>query len=48
VIATLGEMLADTLTMVGAAFIGVLGASLALMLVLHAYAWWTIRDIDRD
>jgi hypothetical protein len=41
-------MLADTLTMVGAAFIGLVGATLVLMIVLHAYAWWTIRDIDRD
>jgi hypothetical protein len=41
-------MLADTLTMVGAAFIGLVGGMLVLMTVLHAYAWWTIRDIDRD
>ena len=41
-------MLADALTTVGAAFIGLVGASLVLMIVLHAYAWWTIRDIDRD
>ena len=40
-------MLGDTLIMVGAAFIGLLGAGLALMVVLHAYAWWTIRDLDR-
>jgi hypothetical protein len=24
------------------------GAMLVLMIVLHTYAWWTIRDIDRD
>jgi hypothetical protein len=30
------------------AFLGIVGAMLALMIVLHAYAWWTIRDIDRD
>ena len=41
-------MLADTLTTLGAAFIGVVGAMLVLMIVLHAYAWWTIRDLDRD
>lgn len=41
-------MLADTLTMVGAAFMGLVGAMFVLMIVLHAYAWWTIRDIDRD
>jgi hypothetical protein len=41
-------MLADAFTMVGAAFIGLVGASLALIIVLHAYAWWTIRGIDRD
>jgi hypothetical protein len=42
-------MLADTLTitMVGAAFIGLVGAMFVLMVVLHAYARWTIRDIDR-
>jgi hypothetical protein len=48
VLATLQEMLADALTTVGAAFIGLVGATLVLMIVLHAYAWWTIRDIDRD
>jgi hypothetical protein len=42
------EMLADTLTMLGAAFIGLVGGTLVLMIVLHAYAWWTLRDIDRD
>ena len=42
------QMLADTLTMVGAASVGLVGAMLVLMIVLHAYAWWTIRDIDRD
>jgi hypothetical protein len=41
-------MLADTLTMVGAASVGLVGAMLVPMIVLHAYAWWTIRDIDRD
>jgi hypothetical protein len=41
-------MLADTPTMLGAAFIGLVGAMLVLMIVLHTYAWWTIRDIDRD
>ena len=40
-------MLADTPTMLGAAFIGLVGAVLVLMIVLHAYAQWTIRDIDR-
>jgi hypothetical protein len=34
--------------MVGAAFIGLVGATLVLMIALHAYAWWTLRDIDRD
>jgi hypothetical protein len=42
------EMLADTLTMLGAAFIGLVGGTLVLMIVLHAFAWWTLRDIDRD
>jgi hypothetical protein len=41
-------MLAEALATVGAAFIGLVGASLVLMVVLHAYAWWTIRDIDGD
>jgi hypothetical protein len=41
-------MLAVTLTMVGVAFIGLVGATLVLMTVLHTYAWWTLRDIDRD
>jgi hypothetical protein len=41
-------MLADTSTMVGAAFIGLFGAILVLLIVLHAYAQWTIRDGDRD
>jgi hypothetical protein len=41
-------MLADTLTLVGAASIALVGAMLVLMIVLHAYARWTIRDIDRD
>jgi hypothetical protein len=41
-------MLADTLTFVGAALIGLVGTTLVLMIVLHAYAWWSIRDIDRD
>ena len=41
-------MLADTLITIGAAFIGLVGAMLIVMVVLHASAWWTIRDIDRD
>jgi hypothetical protein len=41
-------MLADTLTMVGAAFVGLVGGTLVLMIVLHTYAWWTLRDIDQD
>jgi hypothetical protein len=41
-------MLADTLTMVGVASIGLVGAMLVLVIVLHAYARWTIRDLDRD
>jgi hypothetical protein len=41
-------MFADTLTTVGAAFIGFVGASLVLMIALHAYASWTIRDLDGD
>jgi hypothetical protein len=39
-------MLAVTLTMVGAASIGLVGAMLIVMIVLHTYAWWTIRDLD--
>ena len=41
-------MLADTLTSVGTAFFALVGTTLVLMVALHAYAWWTIRDIDRD
>jgi hypothetical protein len=41
-------MLAVTPTMLGDAFIALVGAMLVLMIVLHAYAHWTIRDIDRD
>jgi hypothetical protein len=41
-------MLAVTPTMLGAVFIALVGAMLVLMIVLHAYAHWTIRDIDRD
>ena len=37
-----------TTTMIGAAFIGLVGGTLVLMIVLHAYAQWTIRNIDRD
>jgi hypothetical protein len=40
-------MLADTLTLFGAAVIGLVGTTLVLMVALHAYAWWTIRNIDR-
>jgi hypothetical protein len=41
-------MLAVTPTMLGAAFIGLVGGILVVMIVLHAFASWTIRDIDRD
>src|SRR5262245_43997098 len=41
-------MLADMLTLVGAASTALVGAVLVLMIVLHAYARWTIREIDRD
>jgi hypothetical protein len=41
-------MLADTSTMLGVALIGLLGAMLVLLIVVHAFASWTIRDIDRD
>jgi hypothetical protein len=41
-------MLADTLTLVGAAFISLVGTALILIIVLHAIASWTIRDLNRD
>lgn len=42
------QMLAVTPAMLGAAVIALVGAMLVLMIVPHAYAHWTIRDIDRD
>ena len=41
-------MLADTLTLFGAAVFAALGTTLVLMVALHGYASWTIRNIDRD
>jgi hypothetical protein len=41
-------MLADTLTLVGAAVFALVGTTLVLMVALHAYAWWTIRNIDSE
>ena len=39
-------MLADQAMTIGAYATAFLGAVLLLLLALHAYAWWTIRDID--
>jgi hypothetical protein len=41
-------MLADTLTLVGGALIALVGTALILMIVMHAYAWWTIKGLDQD
>jgi hypothetical protein len=40
-------MLADQVTTVGAYVTAFLGGFLLLLLALHAYAWWTIRRLDR-
>ena len=47
-IATIALMLADTLMTAGAAFVGLVGGTLVLMIVLHVYASWTLREIDQD
>jgi hypothetical protein len=41
-------MLADQVTTVGAYLTGFLSGLLLLLLALHAYAWWTIRHLDRS
>jgi hypothetical protein len=41
-------MLADSLITAAAYVTGFLGAALLLWIVVHAYAGWTIRNIDRS
>jgi hypothetical protein len=40
-------MLADQVTTIGAYATGFLGGVLLLLVVLHGYARWTIRDLDQ-
>ena len=40
-------MLADQVTTIGAYATAFLSGFLLLWLALHAYAWWTIRHLDR-
>jgi hypothetical protein len=40
-------MVTDQVTTVGAYATGLLGGFLLLMLVIHAYARWTIRNVDQ-
>ena len=40
-------MLGDVVATVGVYASVFLGAILLLWIAIHAYAWWTIRDIDR-
>jgi hypothetical protein len=39
-------MLADEVTTIGTYATVVLGALLLFWVAIHAYAWWTIRNID--
>jgi hypothetical protein len=41
-------MLADQVTTIGAYATGFLGGLLLLLLVVHVYARWTIRNLDRN
>jgi hypothetical protein len=40
-------MIADQMTTIGAYATAFLAGFLTLVLVIHAYARWTIRDLDR-
>jgi len=46
--ANLNGMLADQVMTVGTYATAVLGGILLLLLAIHAYAWWTIRHLDRS